>query len=70
MVPEDSNFNVGIILMHRDPTQFEEPERFDPERFSPERTTELSSPYAYIPFSAGPRNCIGESTLYDPIIKQ
>ncbi|XP_058822327.1 cytochrome P450 4d2-like isoform X2 [Topomyia yanbarensis] len=59
-VPENSNFNLGIILMHRDPTLFENPERFDPERFNPERTMEQSSPYAYIPFSAGPRNCIGQ----------
>ncbi|XP_053696762.1 cytochrome P450 4d2 [Sabethes cyaneus] len=59
-VPEDSNFNLGIILMHRDPALFEDPERFDPERFNPERTMEQSSPYAYIPFSAGPRNCIGQ----------
>ncbi|XP_055613263.1 cytochrome P450 4d2-like [Uranotaenia lowii] len=59
-VPEDSNFNLGIMLMHRDPTLFEDPLRFDPERFNPERTMEQSSPYAYIPFSAGPRNCIGQ----------
>ncbi|XP_058448074.1 cytochrome P450 4d2-like isoform X2 [Malaya genurostris] len=59
-VPENSNFNLGIILMHRDPTLFESPEKFDPERFNPERTMEQTSPYAYIPFSAGPRNCIGQ----------
>lgn len=60
VIPEDSNFNLGIIVMHRDPKLFDDPEKFDPERFSPERTMEQSSPYAYIPFSAGPRNCIGQ----------
>uniref|UniRef100_A0A182VPL4 Uncharacterized protein n=3 Tax=Anopheles merus TaxID=30066 RepID=A0A182VPL4_ANOME len=60
VVPEGSNFNIGIMHMHRDPTLFPDPERFDPERFAPDRTMEQSSPYAYVPFSAGPRNCIGQ----------
>ncbi|KFB40897.1 AGAP002419-PA-like protein [Anopheles sinensis] len=59
-VPEGSNFNIGIMHMHRDPAVFPDPERFDPERFAPDRTMELTSPYAYVPFSAGPRNCIGQ----------
>ncbi|KXJ78682.1 hypothetical protein RP20_CCG003725, partial [Aedes albopictus] len=32
VIPEDSNFNLGIIVMHRDPKLFEDPEKFDPER--------------------------------------
>lgn len=61
-VPEDTNVNFGLFFMHRDPTLFEDPEKFDPERFNPEKTVEQSSPYAYIPFSAGPRNCIGKAS--------
>ena len=45
-------------VLHRRPDTFPEPERFDPERFAPERERELPR-YAYLPFGAGHRVCIG-----------
>jgi cytochrome P450 len=49
---------VSPYLLHRDSRNFEEPERFWPERFSPERAKRISK-FAYLPFGAGPRICIG-----------
>ena len=53
---------VGIIpwVIHRHRALWDGPERFDPARFSPEQGNE-NPRCAYIPFSVGPRFCIGAS---------
>jgi cytochrome P450 len=54
----------GIVLLsqyvaHRNPRWYPEPERFDPERWTPEAAAQRPK-FAYYPFGAGSRVCIGE----------
>ncbi len=51
---------ISTYVMHRDAKFYPEPDRFDPDRFSAENEAKLPR-YAYLPFGAGPRVCIGNS---------
>jgi cytochrome P450 len=52
------NILICPYTLHRDPRHWPEPERFDPERFSEARSAGRHR-MAYVPFSQGPRQCIG-----------
>jgi len=58
-IPPGTDVDIMLYWLHRDPEFWPEPEKFDPERFSAENSRGRN-PYAFVPFSAGPRNCIGQ----------
>lgn len=57
-VPAGSYISISMYALQRHPEYWPDPDRFDPERFDPKRNEQRHS-YCYIPFSAGPRACIG-----------
>ncbi|XP_041637828.1 cytochrome P450 4F3 [Cheilinus undulatus] len=65
VLPEDHTVPKGAICLvsiygtHHNPDVWTNPHEFDPLRFDPTNTKGRSS-HAFIPFSSGPRNCIGQ----------
>ena len=67
-VPPGTNVLLPLYLLHRHPGFWEDPEVFSPERFAPEHEAERPR-FAYMPFAAGPRHCIGETfALYEMLM--
>ncbi|XP_060535218.1 cytochrome P450 4C1-like [Cylas formicarius] len=58
-IPADTTVILDLYELHHDPEYYPEPFKFDPDRFLPEEVAKRHV-YAYVPFSAGPRNCVGQ----------
>ena len=58
-IPTDGTALIVPYLLHRDPANWPDPERFDPDRFAAGGLKENLHSYAYLPFGGGPRLCIG-----------
>lgn len=58
-IPVGTEVLLFTQVMHHDPKYWTDPDRFDPQRFTAD-SSEGRHPFCYIPFSAGPRNCIGQ----------
>ncbi|XP_015117287.1 cytochrome P450 4C1 isoform X1 [Diachasma alloeum] len=58
-LPEDCSIVLAAFMTHRSEKYWNEPEKFDPDRFLPENIKKRH-PYAYVPFSGGPRGCLGQ----------
>jgi cytochrome P450 len=59
-VPAGAKVVISPYVTHRLPAFWEQPATFAPDRFTPEQSGERHR-YAYIPFGAGPRLCIGSN---------
>lgn len=60
VVPKNSNILIPILPIHYLEENFDNPWEFRPERFLETRSMTTLNPFAYVPFSAGPRNCVGQ----------
>lgn len=57
-IPAGTVTAISSWILHRHPDHWENPEGFDPDRFTDERSAGRDR-YAYLPFGAGPRVCVG-----------
>jgi len=58
-LPVGATIIIATFKIHRNEDVFPNPEVFNPDNFLPERSASRHY-YAYVPFSAGPRSCVGK----------
>jgi cytochrome P450 len=65
-IPRGAVLLAPQFVVHRDPRFYPDPLRFDPERFAPQnKETDAPRPrFAFFPFAAGSRQCIGEGLAW------
>ena len=67
-IPAKTDVLFSPYILHRHPRYWLEPEKFRPERFDTAHESERPR-FAYMPFAAGPRHCIGETfALYEMLM--
>jgi cytochrome P450 len=59
-VPAGTVVSISPYVLHRHKTLWRDPDAFDPSRFLPGARESIDR-YAYLPFGAGPRVCIGQA---------
>jgi carotene epsilon-monooxygenase len=61
-VPAGQDVMISVYNIHHSPDVWDNPEEFMPERFDLDAPipTEQNTDYRYIPFSGGPRKCVGD----------
>ncbi|KAK9864570.1 hypothetical protein WJX84_002516 [Apatococcus fuscideae] len=70
-IPKGSDFFISVWNLHRSPKYWDKPEEFNPDRFpiSESVPNEVTQDYAYLPFGAGRRKCIGDQfALFESVI--
>lgn len=60
LIPQGATVFLSEYLLHRHPRYFKDPDSFTPDRWDSARAGDVPK-YAYLPFSTGPRLCIGYS---------
>uniref|UniRef100_U5EIY8 Putative cytochrome n=1 Tax=Corethrella appendiculata TaxID=1370023 RepID=U5EIY8_9DIPT len=58
ILPNNAEIAISVHSVHHNPEYWANPNVFDPNHFLPEIEAKRH-PYAFLPFSLGPRNCIG-----------
>ena len=58
VVRAGTQIEIPLYAIHHSDEFYESPWKFDPDRFMPENKHQIR-PYTFLPFGAGPRNCIG-----------
>lgn len=58
ILPAGQVVEIPIYALHHNPKYWPNPNKFDPDRFMPANRDKIV-PYTFIPFLAGPRNCVG-----------
>lgn len=57
-IPIGATVVIATFKLHRLESIYPNPDKFDPDNFLPERQANRHY-YAFVPFSAGPRSCVG-----------
>jgi cytochrome P450 len=66
VIPARSQVLLNFFGLHRDPTAFPEPDRFDPDRWIDPDPAAVAA--YYLPFGTGPHGCLGEGYAWTEIL--